>query len=97
MTKAEAISLLQEVLEYQTFKGQRIVWFTDENVRCIIEVLKSDAECENCEIAIEDRQKVVRCKDCVYGNMSIDDRPYRLPCRQNDQLSDWFCADGKRR
>ena len=40
-------------------------------------------------------REVVRCKDCVYGKMSIDDRPYRLPCRQNDQLPDWFCADGK--
>ena len=86
MTKAEAISLLQEVLEYQTSKGQRIVWFTDENVRCIIEVLKNDTECENCEIAIEDRQKVVRCKDC---------RKNMLCELTIDKPRDWFCADGK--
>lgn len=44
---------------------------------------------------IKSQPDIVLCKDCKYGNMSIDDRPYRLPCRQNDQPQDWYCADGK--
>ena len=29
-------------------------------------LLKEQNNCENCAIAIEDRQPVVRCKDCIF-------------------------------
>ena len=32
-----------------------------------IALLKEQNNCENCAIAIEDRQPVVRCKDCKYA------------------------------
>ena len=57
-------------------------------------LLKEQSNCENCAMAIEDRQ-IVRCKDCMYKEESVS--PYwdawchRLHCGCD---SDWFCADG---
>lgn len=62
--------------------------------RMIDELLKEQDTCENCAMAIEDRQFVVRCKDCKhycqgYACQYIDVYPYPEP--------DWFCASGERR
>lgn len=97
MTRNEAICLLQEVLEYQTSRGQRIVWFTDANVKSFIKVLKhSDSECENCTMAIEDRQIIVKCKDCKWRGHE-NDSPKWIPCLAIRTNNDWFCADGEKK
>lgn len=36
-------------------------------LRGALELLKKQDNCENCAIAIEDRQPVVRCKDCKHN------------------------------
>ena len=60
-------------------------------------LLKEQDNCENCAIAIEDRQMVVRCKDCEYSYIEgfVNER---LLCEKHPELgvlnNDWFCADG---
>lgn len=57
-------------------------------------LLQEQNSCENCAIAIEDRQLVVRCKDCKYYrgiNEGCGARDFYPPSE------DWFCADGERR
>ena len=39
-------------------------------LRDILALLKENNECENCAMAIEDRQLVVRCKDCCFFRRS---------------------------
>lgn len=54
--------------------------------------------CENCAIAIEDRQPVIRCKDCKHRDPEDGrcdnghDVIWNLPRPDN-----WFCKDGERR
>lgn len=36
-------------------------------LQCAVALLKEQDNCENCAIAIEDRQPVVRCKDCKHN------------------------------
>ena len=63
-------------------------------MRDAIALLKEQNNCENCAIAIEDRQPVVRCKDCRYYlgiNEGCGARDFYPPS------GDWFCADGERR
>jgi len=63
-------------------------------------LLKEQDNCENCAIAIEDRQPVVRCKDCKWWHESKTNNGFG-DCGQANGItlkpSDWFCADGKRR
>lgn len=59
-----------------------------------ISLLKEQDNCENCAIAIEDRQPIVRCKDCK--------KRYKKSCGYfyadgRIMCDDWFCADGERR
>ena len=54
-------------------------------------LLKEKNGCENCAIAIEDRQPVIRCKDCKHY-MTI-----HCTCDGCCISDDWFCADGERR
>ena len=66
-----------------------------KNTNCL-ELLRKDAlillkeqdNCENCAIAIEDRQPVVRCKNCKH-HLECD---YWI-----ENGDDWFCADGERK
>ena len=56
-------------------------------------LLKEKNECENCAMAIEDRQCIVHCKDCEH---------YRQDgyCKYNNHPQsnkEWYCADGLRR
>lgn len=106
MTRTEAIRLLQGVLAYQASEGQRLIWFTDENVKRIIDVLKYDTECENCAIAIEDRQRIVRCMDCRYATMTADGELCKYCEMDTDDNGDprevyhsakFYCANGERK
>lgn len=56
-------------------------------------LLKEQDNCENCAIAIEDRQPVVRCKDCKMNNQCS----IQFKFADADNPGDWFCAYGKRR
>ena len=68
-----------------------------------LSLLKEQDNCENCAIAIEDRQLVVRCKDCKH----LFDGEHTKNCcdalmektgwlKEISVSPDWFCADGER-
>ena len=59
-----------------------------------IALLKEQDNCENCAIAIEDRQPVVRCKDCKHHRKDTCSAEAGMAFPPPD---DWFCADGERR
>ena len=72
------------------------------------ELLKEQDNCENCAIAIEDRQPLVRCKDCANGEVCTQswDGVQYVECHAHEEEGydhedghplDWFCADGERR
>lgn len=68
-----------------------------------LELLKQDG-CENCAIAIEDRQMVIRCKDCRWWedgkceNDYVHQQIYDDGCYPDfHTYSEWFCAEGERR
>jgi len=80
---------------------------TDKLKYNILALLREQNDCENCAIAIEDRQPVVRCKDCKYGSLYCTEDvcgETLIECNRPD-LGDvieihgwkWFCADGERR
>lgn len=54
-------------------------------------LLKEQGKCENCAIAIEDRQPVVRCKYCTHTEHC------EIYAGWDGKNPDWFCADGERR
>ena len=58
----------------------------------LLNVLKEQNSCENCAIAIEDRQPIVRCKYCVNRHNSLNCKMFS---EGMDTSDDWFCADGK--
>lgn len=64
---------------------------------------ETDNECENCAAAIEDRVKVVRCKDCFYSkDYSYIHSQQPFKCIYDNKFhefhdADWFCANGKTR
>ena len=69
-------------------------------VRDVLALLKEQDNCENCAIAIEDRQPVVRCKNCKHGKINICDEfttCYNVDsCLYgNKRKSNWWCADGE--
>ena len=57
-------------------------------------LLKEQDSCENCTIAIEDRQPVIRCKYCKHWDEEHDGH-----CTINHifTIPDFYCADGERR
>lgn len=67
-----------------------------------LELLKEQYNCENCAIAIEGRQLVVRCKDCKWYKEGYDiDGKWFSRCNGSVRTyghtkPDWFCADGER-
>ena len=64
-----------------------------------IDLLKEQNNCENCAITIEDRQPVVRCKDCKHSCDYTDIYPNRsYKCIKNGCFHDggWFCADAEK-
>lgn len=81
---------------------------SEETVRYVIEqdledagfdvdvaILKDQDSCENCAIAIEDRQPVVRCKDCKYWQQLYGDKPFysSIGCCDCDDM--WRSLDGE--
>lgn len=56
-------------------------------------LLKEQGNCENCAIAIEDRQPIVRCKDCKNNNQCS----IQFKFADADNPDNWFCAYGKRK
>ena len=65
-----------------------------------LELLEEQDNCENCAIAIEDRQSVVRCKDCIHCGKSEKcvlaavSKEKNFPLFMLDNRGEWFCADG---
>ena len=69
-------------------------------IRNVIDLLKEQNNCENCAIAIEDRQHVVRCKDCKYSSgRCLGVYIQFIMCGKTGGIhkDDWFCADGEMR
>ena len=62
-----------------------------------LELLKEQNVCENCAIAIEDRQPVVLCKDCEHSKSYSNGKMFGCEFGNGLHEPDWFCADGKRR
>ena len=97
--RESAITHLQIIRTWASFARERdLQFFTKKHLEDIeqwardaIALLKEKNGCENCAIAIEDRQPVVRCKDCKHY-MTI-----HCTCDGCCISDDWFCADGKRR
>lgn len=58
-----------------------------------LSLLKEQNICENCAIAIEDRQPVVRCKDC--WKREFDNCPF-YEYSMVVQEDNFFCADGEK-
>jgi len=70
---------------------QEVCYGYDQLMLDALALLKEQDNCENCAIAIEDRQPVVRCKDCIHKNGLNH-------CTHNNDIwvaDDWFCADGE--
>lgn len=74
-----------------------------EIMETALELLKQDG-CENCAMAVEDRQMVVRCKDCRWWedgkceNDYVHRQIYDDGCYPDFHTdSEWFCAEGERR
>ena len=62
-----------------------------------VKLLKEQDNCENCSIAIEDRQPVVRCKDCEHSKSYSNGKMFGCEFGNGLREPDWFCADGERR
>ena len=74
-----------------------------------LELLKEQGNCENCAMAIEDRQLVIRCKDCKYWRQlsstgycdcddmwrSLDGETTEVSNIETD--SDFYCGYAERR
>lgn len=91
MTNQEAIETIEANYPPENYSMLR------EALDMAIARLKEQDNCENCAIAVEDRQPVVRCKDCKHFS------PERIyMCRIHGSMfqpknKNWFCADGERR
>ena len=74
-----------------------------EIMETALELLKQDG-CGNSAMAVEDRQMVVRCKDCRWWkdwkceNDFVLQQIYDCGCYPDFHTdSEWFCAEGERR
>ena len=100
MSRAELIKKFSDYVYY--FKAYCTSDAEDhEMLKAVLALLKEQDNCENCAIAIDDRQPVVRCKDCEHCYFASN----RVPMEQShacgkhgiDVTPDWFCADGERK
>ena len=82
-------------------KGEQLI-LEYTAVEDLLALLKEQDNCENCAMAIEDRQPVVRCKDCKHGKIHGID----VECVAHEEVGydpepwhplDWFCADGEQK
>ena len=108
MNKSSIITHLQIIRTWAEFAIERdLQFFTAKHLEDIalwtddaISLIKEQDSCENCAIAIEDRQHVIHCKDCKHG-VRLDNSNYYVcskPFASNREThtEDWFCADGRR-
>ena len=76
------------------------IFMTVDEAEDIITLLKEQDNCENCTIAIEDRQPVVRCKECKYCFAEGFVHEHNI-CDKHEEIQgqpdDWFCAYGERK
>ena len=75
--------------------------YDHEMLKAVLDLLKEQENCENCAIAIEDRQPIVRCKDCKHGRRMKTENGIEVYCENNriERIfceQDWFCADGRK-
>lgn len=112
MDRKTVITHLQIIRTWAEFARKRDLQFiTPKHLKDIAEwsadaiaLLKEQDNCENCATAIEDRQPIVRCKDCVYfepenaeeGDSYGRCRNNYAPCQNQQVEMMWFCADGER-
>ena len=79
-------------------------------IRDALAMLKEQNDCENCAIAIEDRQPVVRCRECRYSIHYYGRFNNQYVCKRRMDAfgkipeadlkghnGNWFCADGEMR
>jgi len=100
--RKSAITHLQIISTWASFARERdLQFFTKKHLEDIeqwardaIALLKEKNGCENCAIAIEDRQPVVRCKDCTYLNADTGICIVGIPHGHKDTF---YCTYGKRR
>lgn len=96
----------QEILEY--FKDINFMYNDSTRLDAlsmmIDELLKEQDSCENCAVAIENRQPIVRCKDCTHRNNSLYcpiallyEIVMKIKVFDFKVSDDWFCADGERK
>lgn len=102
-SRKKIINELRFQLDSKEVKDQYYsVQLSASDANAILALLQEQDSCENCAIAIEDRQLVVRCKDCVKRpdehETELNGKLYRY-CELHRRWTtdDWFCADGKRR
>ena len=88
------LTLETAINEAGEFKDVRL---SREDVEYILTLLKEQDNCENCAIAVEDRQPIVRCKDCRYHNSEPDTHGDYCDKIHWSKGPNWFCGDGKRR
>lgn len=65
-----------------------------EAIQKAVFLLKEQENCENCAIAIEDRQPIVRCKDCQWFHQAFKNEGRCIKHDNDFHDTDWFCADG---
>ena len=113
MAETENVIKGLENLSEWLFQQYRVVYDGDapnyydayKTVDDALTLLKEQNNCENCAIAIEDRQPVVRCKDCKYRSLYCTEATdgttlytCHHPCANDvPRPFDWFCSDGERR
>ena len=103
--REKVIKGLQNLRDAIAFDYIRETDHAVETLDNALALLKEQDNCENCAIAIEDRQPIVRCKDCKYAHKTYDgDCKYCDMFTDDDgnpieryRSGDWFCADGERR
>jgi len=89
----KAIKGLEEFIrDIKPFYGNQEDW---KKIYDALDLLKEQDNCENCAIGIEDRQPVVRCKDCKYWRQLYGDRPFysSIGCCDCDDM--WRSLDGE--
>jgi Zn finger protein HypA/HybF involved in hydrogenase expression len=76
-------------------KSSNPICLINEMLSDALALLKEQDNCENCAIAIEDRQPIVRCKDCK--NLGYTNSHWFCKWLNRCVDEDWFCADGEQK
>ena len=87
------------------YDRELLLYYLDIEMLIVANALMNEHnDCENCAIAIEDRQPVIRCKECINcveepnGELYCDILAVGYePLGSKKVNADWFCADGERK